>query len=253
MGADRITPVAPWHAGFNPHTAEWHAHTTGDPIRVRYPGATLSETDLSTTYVLCRTIRDVLALHNRGVDTTAIPIDGTPACSDTAGILHRRPTHAYGVVLIGKETRRIDRVGILQGPDYTTYHHPDPWPQTREALRRVATADGHVRRIATGSGVPISTVQRAIDTGRMPTKAARRQLTRWLATDLRHALPADAASLDRKADDDQVIARYLATTTTTQPCHFCGKPLPTSKRNRRYHDHCRQAAYRKRRASEQTE
>ena len=122
------------------HTAQWH--TGGTAIRTRYPGATLSETDLSSAYVLGpRTIRDVLALHNRGVDTTALRSDGTPVRSDTAGILHRRPTHAYGVVLIGKETRRIDRVGILQGPDYITYHHPtlaaDPRsaPQSRRGRR----------------------------------------------------------------------------------------------------------------------
>ena len=51
-------------------------------------------------------------------------------------------------------------VGILQNPEYVTYAEPDPWPDVRAALQRLAVSPSPFRRIAEIGGIYARTVER---------------------------------------------------------------------------------------------
>lgn len=144
----RRTPVAPFHAGFDTHTARWRDLTTGQPLTLRYrPSQHLSQADLTTSSVgdreriLCETVGTALERnHNRPERKAATPA-GQPCSRTTTGVLEPAPTSATRLVAVGKETRNLERAGITEDPAYTLYTDEldDAWKTTYlPTLRRLA-------------------------------------------------------------------------------------------------------------------
>ena len=169
----RLTPAAPWHDGFDPRRAKWSNLATGDPIRIHIAAGELPESSLSPGgRVPVQTIRTTVAGNLRRPESKATTPNGEACRPDTRGPLVPAPTDAHKIILIGRETNNLDRVGITQDPTYTALSDPDEtaWKMlVRPALRDLATrTEGGV---ALQAGVARSTVQRAIKTGRTSRRA----------------------------------------------------------------------------------
>jgi hypothetical protein len=133
----RRTPIAPFHAGFNPHRAPWRDLTTGQPLAIRFRTSPhLTEGDLATLpgteRVVCTTIGAALERNHRRPEAKALDQNGNPCTRGTTGLLQPAPTESSRIDLIGRETRNLERAGITEDPIYTRYTDPE-----REAWRQI--------------------------------------------------------------------------------------------------------------------
>jgi hypothetical protein len=125
-GGGRVTPVAPYHDGFDPTTAAWRDLYTGQPLALHAVTRNLTESDLHHVdgRVLVKTLGAAFAANHRRHDPAMNTPTGDPCTAATTGIILERPTEAYRVELISKETRNIDRAGITEDPAYTDLLDP---------------------------------------------------------------------------------------------------------------------------------
>jgi hypothetical protein len=236
----RVVPVAPWFEGANPHALDWGDAASGERIDVRTETAKIATTDLLDTWVTIRSMRGVLAAHARGYDATALGPDGEWCGARAKGLCQPAPTTGHGFYLIGKETRRMQVVGILQDPEYVTYAEPNPWPDVRAALERLEEVPEAFRRIAAIGDVHVRTVERARQD--IVNAKTKHILLEAVAAYLREGGggPADCVA------PEAAIAEYLRHEhVLPRRCVACGAPL-TRPRKRYCSPACRQRSYRER-------
>jgi hypothetical protein len=232
-------PIAPWYEGADPHALDWRDAATGRPIEVNTEPATITTTDLLDVWVTIRSMRGVFAAHARGYDATALGPDGEACGARAVGLLRPSPTTGHGVYLIGKETRRMQVVGILQDPEYVTYAEPDPWPDVRAALGRLAEVSGAFRRIAAIGRIHSRTVER----GRQDHVNAN---TKRILLDAVASYMHVGDPLAGSESSSATVARYLRDSRVIpRRCEGCGAPL-TRPRRRYCGPACKQRAYRER-------
>jgi hypothetical protein len=147
----RRTPVAPFHADFDPRQARWRDLTSGESLTLRHPATSrLTEADLTTATpqrVLCETVGSMLERNNRRPEAKALDTNGHPCSRTTVGLLKPAPTEAMRLIPIGKETRNLERAGITEDPTYSIYSNvdDDAWRQTFLPTLR-ALAPGELTR-----------------------------------------------------------------------------------------------------------
>jgi hypothetical protein len=127
----RRVPVAPYNEGFAIDTAGWRDLTSGERLFPRVPGRALRERDLQVRpgQVLIESLGSTLERDRRRPEAKALDADGISCGPNTRGPLEPAPTDAIRVVLIGKETRNLERAGITEDPVHTLYCDPedDAW------------------------------------------------------------------------------------------------------------------------------
>jgi hypothetical protein len=125
-GGGRVTPVAPYHDGFDPRTAQWRDLYTGQLLQPRAVTRRLTESDLHDAKgrVLVKTLGAAFLGNHRRHDPTMTTSIGEGCTAATSGIIAEQPTEAYRVELISKETRNLDRAGITEDPAYTSLLDP---------------------------------------------------------------------------------------------------------------------------------
>jgi hypothetical protein len=95
-------------------------------------GGALREADLIATAsgrILGETVGQALERNSRRPEGKALDQQGSPCSRATVGLLQPAPTDAIRFVLIGKETRNLERAGITDDPVHTLYCDPedDAW------------------------------------------------------------------------------------------------------------------------------
>jgi hypothetical protein len=228
----RRTPVAPFHAGFNPATAAWRDLTTGQPLRIRLAHGELTETDLRAEpgRVLTESIGTAIERDRRRCEAKALGPDGGSCGADTIGKLQPAPTEALRAVLIGKETRNIDRAGVTEDPTHTIYSDvdDDAWQQAfLPTIRALAPQ-------LLGRGRPSRT--RRAELAQKAGELAKEQL---------HKLKPDHSAPD---DPEQACHLYLKTArrSRSRTCE-CGCGQTTTGRALYVNSAHRTRAYRSRR------
>jgi hypothetical protein len=253
----RLTPAAPWHDGFDPLTAKWFDLTTGEPIHIHIAAGDIPESSLSPGGRMpVQTIRTTIAGNLRRPESKAVTPNGEPCSPETRGPLVPAPTDAHKIILIGRETNNLDRVGITEDPSYTTLSDPDQtaWKTLiRPTLCDLAPrTDGGVAAVALHAGVARSTLERAIKTGQTNGRAQRSltPVAGSLATDaLRHLRPGSAVP----DDPEHACHLYLRYSGQLAPalCHSCSTPL--TGRQRKWCAECRAHSRRRDRAARNNE
>lgn len=131
----RRTPAAPFHAGVTAGIADWSDLSSSRPLRPIYLDSDeITETHLNTArpgLVLCETIGRALQKNGRRVEHKTTELDGNPCRTTTTGPLRPAATVAIRTVIVGKETRNLDRAGISEDPIHTLYSDEE-----QEAWRR---------------------------------------------------------------------------------------------------------------------
>ena len=219
---------------------EWRDET-GILREVRFPGLRLSEDDLYSTSVRGRTMRQVFLKHARVHDPLGFDAKDNPCNHSTAGLIHRHPTTVLGVVVTGKETRDLDRVGILEPPQTTILDRDDELAIVRAVLNLYKKIPDRFWKIEAEELVSSSTLYRwcrgdALEPDRMIRIAASQA-----RKDLLRAHPTTTPP----EDDIQACALLLQEQHLLLPrCDSCGKRL--SGRQRRWCDDCKKGKGRSR-------
>lgn len=202
---ERRTPVAPFHAGFDPDSADWCALVNGEALRPRIARDELSEADLRVEpgRVLCGTVGEALRRDRRRIERKALTPDGEPCRAGTVGLLTPAPTDAYRVVLIGKETRDLERASVTEDPVTTLYSdiEEDAWRKTFLPILcdLAARSKSGVSGLARTHEIPLATFRRAL-VGKEIRKSTRARLAELAASlayeELRTANPGLALPCD---------------------------------------------------------
>jgi hypothetical protein len=172
----RRVPVAAYHEGFTIDGSEWRDLTSGERLRPHVPGRDLRERDLQlrSGQVLIESLGSTLERDRRRPEAKALDVDGNPCGPTTRGHLEPSPTEVTRLVLIGKETRNLERAGITEDPVHTLYCNPedDAWraaysPTLRllapHLLGRGRLSKERRRELALEAGALASKALRALD------------------------------------------------------------------------------------------
>jgi hypothetical protein len=244
----RRTPVAPYHDSFDWRTATWRDLTSGEPLHPRLPGQKLTEGDLHAQpgRVLIDTLGSKLEHDRRRREAKSLDADGNPCGPDTIGPLQPAHTDSHRHVLIGKETRNLDRAGITEDPTYTLYTdtNEQAWQHTflpvlrdLNALAAYAGGFGGLTRLAHTIGVSRSTIVRARNGD--ATRQTRERLKPALGGLAREALRTLTPEYEPPDDPEQTCHLYLRARALHRPrrCHGCGAEL--TGRQQKWCDKCR--------------
>lgn len=220
--------VAPWRELFDHAAADWR---DGDKRRVRmdYPGGPIG-----------LTLGDGQMRAWNAFDPRLLDANGQPCGPRTEGVLMPAPTIVTEVVLIGKESRHLG-VGrdVLTPPEFIEYGRDDPWPDFREAARRLSK-DRTVRdRLLAASGSKDRGFDYWMQGARSPRRSTRTTLFPALAEEARRALRAFDAFGVLPDDDHGSVIAYLATPEPDPRCAGCGRPLAGNQRRWCADDACR--------------
>jgi hypothetical protein len=159
-------------------------------------------------------------------DPRLLDADGRPCGPRTEGVLTPAPTIVTELVLIGKESRHLG-VGrdVLAAPEFIEYGRDDPWPDFREALRRLSK-EGAVRwRLFLASGLSERGFDYVIQGRRSPRRSTRQVLFPAIAREARYALRSFSAFGTLPADDHGAVLGYLETPEPKRRCVWCGRQL----------------------------
>jgi hypothetical protein len=211
----------------------------------------------SPNVVLLRTYREVLARYAVHPEPKSLDPDGNPCTRRSPpGLLRRRPVAMLTLSLIGKESNRLDEVaaGLIGTLDDTLASYGDPGLSAWENLVVPAMGDFSSREVAERAGLDVRTIQRI--KRRAITKSHDRNravlmlivaefvgvvIEGWGDDVAEDPLARIACYVDHR-ERHRLVAR----------CAVCGTELARSRR-RYCGEACRERAYRKRRASSQTE
>ena len=249
---ERRTPVAPFHAGFDPAAASWCALVNGEPLRLRIAGEILGEADLRVEpgRVLCGSVGEALRRDHRRTEKKALAADGAPCRAGTVGLLTPAPTDAYRVVLIGKETRNLERASVTEDPVTTLYSdvEEDAWQKAFLPVLGdlAARSKGGVSGLARRHRIPLATLRRAL-AGKKVRQSTRARLAELAASLACEELRAANPGLALPYDPEQVCQIYRRSfgELVARVCGGCGERL-RGKQRRWCSERCRVRARRDR-------
>lgn len=198
-----------------------------------------------------QTIRTTVAGNLRRPESKATTPNGEACRPDTRGPLVPAPTDAHKIILIGRETNNLDRVGITQDPTYTALSDPEEtaWKTLiRPSLRDLAPrAEGGVAAVAVQAGVVRSTLERAIKIGRT-SRRVQLSLAPIAGSLARDALQRLRPGRAVPEDPEHACHLYLRYSGQLAPalCLSCSAPL--EGRQRKWCAGCRAHSRRRDRA-----
>jgi len=254
--ADRTQalPAAPYESDpANWPQLDWYDRRTAQPTRV-LTSADRNDPERFATAVLAgtpvlATLGGVVARYRDRTEHKSRSPAGQRTESGTAGLLQRRPVTAAPETteLIGKEGNQLGERLLGEALAVGQYRNAygsrlERW----ESLVQPILMEVGAVAIAAATGASMSAVYRVLE-GSLPH---RRKRPRYVELAVAHARQRLGDwGIDPPYDTAALLWSYLhereALGENVRRCEWCGQPLePGARSNKRYHDECRQPAYR---------
>jgi hypothetical protein len=205
--------VAPWREPFDYVAADWRDGRRS--VRMDYPTGPIGQR-----------LGDAMMRAWNAHDPRLIDHAESPCGPRTEGVLTPGPTIVTEVVLIGKESRHLG-VGreTLTTPEFIEYKRDDPWPDFREAARRLSRERSVRDRLLAASEIKERGFEYHLEGTRSPRKSSRTTLFPAIAGEARRALRMVDAFGALPSDDHGAVIAYLAIPQPERRCEWCGKAL----------------------------